>query len=70
MEYVHYPSVPQFDVEKQGGKKKVWLLCSYCKKKVRVMRRREKIRVDIGHYCDECDPGEEIPNKGGKIEAG
>ena len=68
MDFVHYPSVPRFDVEKKkGGRKVVWLECSYCHKRIRQLPRYGYIRVDRGYYCDECDPGVEVPNPSAKV---
>ena len=62
MEFTHYPSEPRFDVEGEGRKAKVWLLCSYCRKRIRQLRRWESIRIDRGWYCEECDPGVVVEN--------
>lgn len=70
MEFKHYPSAPRFDVVGSGRKKQVWLLCSYCHKRVRQLRRWESIRIDLGHYCEECDPGVAVPNPMKDVEPG
>lgn len=53
---------PNFRVEKECNPPKVFLLCSECKKDIREIMPRERVRVNRAYYCKECDTGVVVVN--------
>lgn len=51
-------SVPKFRTEgKPPGPVTVWVQCSNCSKDIKPLLPSEKIAVNRGHYCKDCDDG-------------
>lgn len=51
-------SMPRFRVEGKGTQHpKVIIQCSKCEKDIRYIEKTERIAVNRGHYCSDCDDG-------------
>ena len=53
-----YSNCPRFAVRGKGTKNpKVIIQCSKCGKDIREMKMTEKLPIDRGYYCKDCDDG-------------
>lgn len=51
-------NMPRFRVEgKETNSPKLIIQCSKCEKDIRYMEKTERIKVDRGIYCTDCDDG-------------